>query len=126
MVCSEKQRWYLQHNMQRKLTSALDVQPDFLLIDGMKGGSGEAIDWKGLQVPVHEATQGWLLAGGLSPGNVAKAVGIAVPTGVDVSSGVTLADGEPCCCTCGSHNGCSLAKQLWKPGPSHIARPQPS
>lgn len=70
------------------------LQPDFLLIDGMKGGSGEAIDWKALQVPVHEATQGWLLAGGLSPDNVAKAAAIAGPTGVDVSSGVALPDGS--------------------------------
>ena len=71
-----------------------DVQPDFLLIDGMKGGSGEAIDWEALEVPVHEATKGWLLAGGLSADNVAQAASTAGPSGVDVSSGVTLADGE--------------------------------
>lgn len=75
------------------MTGTRILQPDFLLIDGMKGGSGEAIDWKALQVPVHEATHGWLLAGGLSPDNVAKAAAIAGPTGVDVSSGVALADG---------------------------------
>lgn len=69
------------------------MQPDFLLLDGMKGGSGEAIDWNSLDVPVHEATQGWILAGGLSPENVAKAATISKPTGVDVSSGVALADG---------------------------------
>eukprot|EP00892_Ulva_mutabilis_P008007 jgi/Ulvmu1/5579/UM023_0116.1 len=68
-------------------------RPEFLLLDGMQGGSGQALDWAAMKVPVHEATQGWLLAGGLSPDNVAKAAGSADPTGVDVSSGVALADG---------------------------------
>lgn len=59
----------------------------------MRGGSGEAIDWAALHVPIHEATQGWLLAGGLSADNVAQAANTASPSGVDVSSGVASADG---------------------------------
>ena len=44
--------------------------------------------------PHCEASQhGWLLAGGLHPGNVADAVAALHPTAVDVSSGITHADG---------------------------------
>lgn len=59
----------------------------------MRGGSGIAIDWRALQVPVNSSHRGWLLAGGLNAGNVAMAAGIAKPSGVDVSSGVTGPDG---------------------------------
>lgn len=59
----------------------------------MTGGSGQVFDWNGLHVPDGWASQGWLLAGGLHPDNVAEAVRIAQPTGVDVSSGVCGPDG---------------------------------
>jgi phosphoribosylanthranilate isomerase len=59
----------------------------------LQGGSGKTFDWSNLEVPAGLGTQGWLLAGGLNPDNVAAAVGIARPTGVDVSSGVCGPDG---------------------------------
>lgn len=67
--------------------------PDWLLIDGMQGGSGQALDWQNLSVPASEATRGWLLAGGLTPDNVAQAAALARPAAVDVSSGVCGPDG---------------------------------
>jgi phosphoribosylanthranilate isomerase len=66
---------------------------DWLLVDGMKAGSVEVFDWRGLQQPKGLAANGWFLAGGLEPDNVAEALRIASPTGVDVSSGVTFPDG---------------------------------
>jgi len=54
--------------------------------DGVFGGTGETLDWErvaklNFQVP-------WLLAGGLGPQNVAQAIKLARPDGVDVASGV--------------------------------------
>ena len=60
-----------------------------MLLDGMTGGSGEAYDWAQVKAPEGIASKGWLLAGGLGPHNVAQAIRALVPTGVDVSSGVT-------------------------------------
>lgn len=62
-------------------------------MDGLKGGSGVALDWRALRVPHGFAKRGWALAGGLHPGNVAEAAAIAQPSFVDVSSGVAGPDG---------------------------------
>jgi phosphoribosylanthranilate isomerase len=77
---------------------------DFHLYDsykkGIPGGTGETFDWelaagrgrvappkrKGLRVPI-------ILSGGLTPANVAGAIGIVRPWAVDVASGVESAPG---------------------------------
>ena len=67
---------------------------EWLLVDSLKGGSGEAFDWENMAAPAAGAsTRGWLLAGGLTPDNVAEAAAAARPAGVDVSSGVCGPDG---------------------------------
>ena len=79
--------------LQTSLPKRTHKKVDFVLVDSLVGGSGESFDWTSLEPPTFLSSRGWLLAGGLSPDNVSKAVQIANPTGVDVSSGVCGDDG---------------------------------
>ena len=54
------------------------------------GGSGERFDWRRIPPDVGKPI---ILAGGLSPSNIAEAVRQVRPYGVDVSSGVEAAKG---------------------------------
>jgi phosphoribosylanthranilate isomerase len=69
------------------------AEADALLLDshggGKLGGSGKTFDWD--QVP--EIQRPWILAGGLTPGNVAEACAKLSPNAVDVSSGVEIRPG---------------------------------
>ncbi len=64
---------------------------ELLLLDAPRGGSGQTWDLSGLEQARPDGR--WLLAGGLHPGNVAEAVALARPWGVDVSSGVESVPG---------------------------------
>lgn len=59
-----------------------------ILIDGSSGGMGTAFDWNALKATLDAITKPIILAGGLTPANVAEAVSIVRPFAVDVSSGV--------------------------------------
>ncbi len=69
---------------------------DPILVDakvpGMLGGTGVGLDWGLVQGLARERRL--ILAGGLGPDNVAEAVSVVAPWGVDVASGVQLA-GDP-------------------------------
>lgn len=62
-----------------------------LLIDGATPGSGEPWDLR--LIEQAQLGNNWLLAGGLTPETVARAISEAHPAGVDVSSGVESAPG---------------------------------
>jgi phosphoribosylanthranilate isomerase len=63
------------------MTMLLDAQDDEQF-----GGTGKTIDWRAARKIA--AIRRVLLAGGLTPQNVGKAIEIARPWGVDVSSGI--------------------------------------
>jgi phosphoribosylanthranilate isomerase len=71
-----------------------------LLVDSshaeMPGGTGRTFDWKRLQHSIQWLSRNFnvVVAGGLTPSNVAQAMSILHPWGVDVSSGVEANPGK--------------------------------
>lgn len=59
----------------------------------LHGGSGKVIDWDVAAMFVKEASVDVILAGGLTPDNVAEAIQKVRPYAVDVSSGVESSPG---------------------------------
>ncbi len=81
---------------QQSLRNLASYQVSGLLLDAWQadryGGTGHSFNWQ-LAVPVARQRP-VILAGGLTPANVAEAVSIVQPYAVDVSSGVESAPGR--------------------------------
>jgi phosphoribosylanthranilate isomerase len=97
--CAQFGRRYLKAIAMAEGAAALPRLRDYpgaagLLLDGHglgeAGGSGKAFDWT---LMPKDLAQPLILAGGLTPANVAAAVGIARPWAVDVASGIESAPG---------------------------------
>ncbi len=81
--------------------AALDVYAevaDQILVDAkppknadLPGGNGVSFDWR--LISARRWTKPWMLAGGLTPDNVAEAIALTGTQQVDVSSGVESAPG---------------------------------
>lgn len=69
-----------------------NYQTAWILFDsftaGQQGGTGVAFDWQEAQAMVRLTPRPFMAAGGLTPENVAQAICILKPDGVDVSGGV--------------------------------------
>lgn len=72
-------------------------------VPGAFGGTGERLDWESLgkecggpriRFGKEEAGRPWLLAGGLTPENVERAIRLSRPYGVDVAGGVEESPGK--------------------------------
>ncbi len=87
---------FVRMSESRKPSSAFDT----FLLDSTTpekpGGTGRAFDWQRIAplVQVMNKSVKVIAAGGLTPDNVAKAMRILHPWGVDVSSGVEAAPGK--------------------------------
>jgi phosphoribosylanthranilate isomerase len=78
--------------------AAYEESADMMLFDARPpvgadrtGGHGAAFDWQILRG--RKFARPWLLSGGLTPENVARAIAVGDAPGVDVSSGVETAPG---------------------------------
>lgn len=69
---------------------------DWLLLDAyhptLGGGTGLVLDWETLSA--FKPDRPWFLAGGLTPENLAAALDILSPQGIDLSSGVEISPGD--------------------------------
>jgi len=76
----------------------LDAAADAILVDSTTdegaGGTGKTHDWEATADLAETLTSPVILAGGLTPDNVAEAVRTAAPFAVDVASGVEREPGQ--------------------------------
>lgn len=84
--------WLFPHDFTSQVTA---VHLDSATLD-CPGGSGKSFDWERAAPLVHALSRKMqtVVAGGLTPSNVAEAIRILEPWGVDVASGVEARPGK--------------------------------
>jgi phosphoribosylanthranilate isomerase len=70
----------------------LDARAKAVARQGMRGGTGETFDWE--LVRERRSKVPLILSGGLTPENVAEAISVVHPYGVDTASGTEAAPGH--------------------------------
>jgi phosphoribosylanthranilate isomerase len=90
--------WKVIHLDRLSPEQAAAYSVDAFLIDSYSsrspGGTGKVVDWNRARAFVETAGRPVLLAGGLTPGNVAEAIRTVRPWGVDVASGLEQEPGR--------------------------------
>jgi phosphoribosylanthranilate isomerase len=97
--------WFLGEGpVTANLSSLVEKRPerpfDRILLDSgtpeQPGGTGKTFDWEKAAPRFEQISEGLnvIVAGGLNPANVAQAIRILRPWGVDVSSGVEASPGK--------------------------------
>ncbi|MED6223138.1 hypothetical protein PIB30_071092 [Stylosanthes scabra] len=70
--------YVLHANVDGSLSNAIYDEEcslvDWVLVDSATGGSGKAFNWAQFKLPKIRSKRGWLLAGGINPNNVSKAI----------------------------------------------------
>ncbi|HEY3412957.1 MAG TPA: phosphoribosylanthranilate isomerase [Armatimonadota bacterium] len=77
----------------RQLPQSVDQILLDAFVSGVEGGTGKTFDWT-LAAAAKEFGNPVIIAGGLTPDNVADAIRLTQPWGVDVSSGVESSPGR--------------------------------
>jgi phosphoribosylanthranilate isomerase len=87
--------WRVRTNSDLAAIQAYSEVVDSLLLDAYHptalGGTGQTLDWE--QLATFTPAIPWLLAGGLTPDNIDRALARLQPDGIDLSSGVEVAPG---------------------------------
>lgn len=96
----DAQVWKVVHLDRAPLAPWRGWPVDAFLVDSYSstspGGTGTVADWSAAARFVSASPRPVVLAGGLTPENVADAIRTVAPWGVDVSSGVESAPGRKC------------------------------
>lgn len=86
----------IEHKEDLESITQYEDVADWLLFDAkgkeLPGGNGIAFDWSILKD--YSGSKPWMLAGGLTPDNVAEALKVLSSDAVDVSSGVESTPGQ--------------------------------
>ncbi len=88
--------------LDERLADCAAHRPDWVLfdaaVDGQLGGTGQRANWNVIERARSAGRFGdwpdFLIAGGLTPGNIRSAIQKVTPCGIDVSSGVERAPGR--------------------------------
>jgi phosphoribosylanthranilate isomerase len=87
--------WATKDELESELADWDEPPETTLLVDASdperRGGTGVTVDWIAAAALARERRV--VLAGGLTPSNVAEAIAVVQPFGVDVSSGVEQSPG---------------------------------
>ncbi|MBQ7607524.1 MAG: phosphoribosylanthranilate isomerase [Desulfovibrionaceae bacterium] len=87
------ERYGHKAELYRALQNYADSCAYYLFDVGTKGGGhGRTLDWD--ELCGLEAPHPWLIAGGLTPGNIVQALWESRPFGIDVNSGIEEAPGK--------------------------------